>query len=258
MSIHYYLSIFPMEAMIASELEPEAFGAYMALGSRKGSAERLMFFEVNQDIVALGFDIDYARRHCVSHSDGRLKNSVYLSVYRVLEALPADGLGTLYLITKDGRCLSLAKAEYVESAGSSDAYLYQELCPTHPLVVSSLAPRHFVRYMVEDSSKVRVPKIVFADLTMPDLENRSYTGNTGGYFDKMYDHLQSCLDDLRTGTGKMTKVVDRSADAGFNYQVVGSGFFVGGGGGTIAFYAMPSREELKKHHYDWSKSALIF
>ena len=35
MSLHYYLSIFPTEALIASELEPDQFGAYMATGSKK-------------------------------------------------------------------------------------------------------------------------------------------------------------------------------------------------------------------------------
>ena len=37
MAVHYYLSVFPMEALIASQLDPMHFGAYMATGSKKGS-----------------------------------------------------------------------------------------------------------------------------------------------------------------------------------------------------------------------------
>ena len=88
MDIYFYLTVYPMEAMIASQLAPEAFGAYMAIGDRKGSAESLMFFEVDGEGLGDSFDLEYARRRVVPHSDGHPKNSVYLSVYQALEATP--------------------------------------------------------------------------------------------------------------------------------------------------------------------------
>ncbi len=258
MDIHYYLTLYPMEAMIASQLEPEAFGAYMSLGNRKGSAERLIFFEINEDKIGNVFDLEYARRRCVVHSDGRPKNSVYLSVYRALEAVPTDSLGLLWLITRDGRGLALPQGDYSDPLDWSGNALYQELCPAHPLVVSAMNPKHFAEYIVEDSSKVTMPAIFFADLAMPDLEGSDFTGNVGGYFDKMLEHLRACVMDLKTGKGKMSKVVDRSSAATFNYQVIGRGLYVGAADGGVVFYPMPSRETLKKKHYDWAKSALIF
>ena len=258
MAIRYYLTVFPMEAMIASQLEPEAFAAYMAVGNRKGSAEHLMFFEVDENGLEGAFDIEYARRRCVAHSDGRKKNSAYLSVYRVLEAVSVDALGLLWLVNRDGRALSLDRDEYRAPDPWSGSALYQELCPASPLVVSALDPRHFAEYIVEDASKVTMPSIVFAELVMPDFGASDLTGNVGGYYDKMMEHLKSCVSDLRAGKGKMSKVVDRSAGSVFNYQVIGSGLYVGGREGALAFYPMLSRDELKKHHYDWAKSALIF
>jgi len=247
-----------MEAMIASQLEPAAFGAYMAVGNRKGSAERLMFFEVLESEIGDNFDLEYARRRCVGHSDGRPKNSVYLSVYRALEAVPISAFGALWLVTRDGRSLSLEQGEYSETETWPGSALYQELCPAHPLVVSALKPRHFAEYIVEDSTKVTMPAIFFADLKIPEFDGRAFTGNTGGYFDKMMKHLENCVNELKDGRGKLTKVVDRSSSAAFNYQVIGRGLFIGASGGNLVFYPMPSRKVLKKEYYDWAKSASIF
>ena len=258
METYFYLTVYPMEAMIASQLDPEAFGAYMAIGDRKGSAESLMFLEVNPDMLGDAFDLEYATRRCVAHSDGRPKHSVYLSVYRALEATPGEALGNLWLVTRDGRGLKLTRDTYRDPEDWHGTALYQELCPAHPLVVSSLNPKHFAEYIVEDSSTEKMPSSVFADLSMPDLDDPDLTGNTGGYFVNKYDHLKSCVEDLQAGKGKLTKVVNRSAASGFNYQVIGRGVYVGGSIAEPVFYHMPSRGELKKTSYDWAKSAQIF
>ena len=85
MSIHYYLSIFPLEALIASELDPEAFGVYMATGSRRGSSEQHVFIEVGGKLGD-SFDLAYAEKKCAAKGLERNKSSVYLSIYRSLEA----------------------------------------------------------------------------------------------------------------------------------------------------------------------------
>ena len=59
MSIHYYLSVFPMEALIASQLDPSLFATYMATGSKKGSQERIVFFEIEG---GFGSDFDWKHR----------------------------------------------------------------------------------------------------------------------------------------------------------------------------------------------------
>ena len=35
--MYYYVVFYPIEALIASQLEPKEFGMYMARGSKKGS-----------------------------------------------------------------------------------------------------------------------------------------------------------------------------------------------------------------------------
>jgi predicted HD phosphohydrolase len=87
MKIRYYFSIFPMEALIASQLEPVHFGSYMATGTKKGSAEKIIFCELLHDFGDY-FDWNYAHERCVPHPTGEPKNSLYLAVYRVLENIP--------------------------------------------------------------------------------------------------------------------------------------------------------------------------
>ncbi|MCK5736214.1 MAG: hypothetical protein KAH21_07020, partial [Spirochaetaceae bacterium] len=180
------------------------------------------------------------------------------SVYRALEKVPPEAMGALWLITKDGRSLSLKQESYTDPETWNGKALYQELCPAHPLVVSALNPKHFSNYIVEDSSKLTMPALFFADLMIPEFEGNDFTGNTGGYYDSMMEHLKFCMMELSEGKGKLTKVVDRSASGTFNYQVIGRGLYLGFSGGKLLFYPMLSRDILKSDHYDWAKSAMIF
>ncbi len=46
MTVHLYLSLIP-EALIASMLSPEEFGAYYAVGTQKKSRGQAIFFEID-------------------------------------------------------------------------------------------------------------------------------------------------------------------------------------------------------------------
>ena len=61
MALHYYLTVFPMEAMVASQLEPEQFAAYMALGDTKAAAEQLIFMEIEGGFGTF-FDWSFAEK----------------------------------------------------------------------------------------------------------------------------------------------------------------------------------------------------
>lgn len=256
MAVHYYMTVFPTEALIASQLKPEQFAAYMALGDRKAAADQLMFIEVEGGFGS-AFDWEYARKKCVPHSDGRLKNSLYLGVYRVLEQLPLEALGKLYLVTKDGRALCLEKSDYKAPENWIGYALYREYCPMSPLAVSTLDPKNYGDYMTEGANKVHVPALFFADLNIGDPEDVENSGNVGQIYDKNLDHLRSCIRSLQAGKGKMIKVVDRSNYNSSFYQIVQNGFYFVRAGGIVR-YPMPDRETLKKKHYDWGRSALIF
>jgi hypothetical protein len=86
MAMHLYFSLIP-EALIASMLEPEQFGQYYATGHKFKSKGQALFFEIDPSFRHEYFDIDGAFARCLAKADGTPKNSVYISMYRVMEHL---------------------------------------------------------------------------------------------------------------------------------------------------------------------------
>ncbi len=255
--VYFYLTVYPVEALIASQLDPLQFGTYMATGSHKQTADQLVFFEVDAPFGE-DFDWEHAKRECVAHPDGRLKHSVYLGVYRVLERVPVPRLKNVFLVTKDGRTLPLSCESYARPTSWPGYALYKEICPVSPLVASSLPPAEFGAYLVDQNNKVSVPRIVFADIRIIDMENTEFTGHVGGlYGTTKSDHLKECLRQVRENPSKRSKTVDRSYGMRFSYQSIGSGIFVSDAL-DFAFYPMPSIERLKSMNYDWGRSANMY
>ncbi|TVR59691.1 MAG: hypothetical protein EA426_06480 [Spirochaetaceae bacterium] len=254
METRYYLTVYPLEALIASQLDPVQFGQYMAIGRKYGSFEEIMFAELSGGFGTV-FDWRYAKERCVAHADGEPKHSVWLSVYRVLENTPLSALKSLYLTTKDGRTLELERGAYAPPKNPNDYWVYQELCPITPLVVSALDPHTFSEYLTDSKNKVSVPKIVFTDLKTVDLETYTNTGNIGAAYDKNLDHLKECILSVRGSEDKPNKNVERSI-ASFSYQIINHGVYVSDGT-TIVQYTMLTVDDIRRRHYDWGRSAMI-
>jgi len=255
--IYYYVVFSPIEAFIASQLEPKQFGMYMARGSKKGSAEQLMFAEVEGGFGTY-FDWDYAEKNCVEHSNGEVKHSLYLSIYRVIEHLPLEVYKDVYLVAKDGRTLTLKAAEYRKPHNWRGYGLYKEHCPVHPFIVSSLEPKELADYIINDKEKkITVPAIIFNDIRIIDFDEKENTGNIGSMYERDLDHLKDCIASIEGQSGKMTKTVDRSFGTRFTYQIIDTGIYIAKGK-SILFYPMPSVEQLREIDYDWGRSANIF
>ena len=132
---HLYLSLIP-QALIASMLEPAEFGRYYAVGTRVHSRGEAIFFEVDPACCPQGeFPWSWWLSAAWPKPDGSPKKSVYLAIYRVLSRMPVAALGRLYLVTRDGKTLSLERADYASETGRR-AHLYQEFCPIDPMVAS--------------------------------------------------------------------------------------------------------------------------
>ena len=253
--IRYYLTVSPVEALIASQLSPENFGCYMAVGSRKGSAEQLIFIEIEGGFGDY-FDWNYAQQKCVAHPDGKPKCSLYMSIYRVLENTPLAKMRSMYLVTQDGRVLELPKSEYSTPADWKGYALYKELCPAPPLVASPLPPDEFGAYLVGDSHKVKVPAIVFADIRVLKPEQLKDSGNIGTVTKLALEHIHDCIEQVTVNATKQTKTVDRSFHSNFTYQAIETGIYATDASGTVC-YQMPDVETLRHEHYDWARSANI-
>ncbi len=251
MDIHYYFLCYRVEALVASHLTPEEFGAYMAVGTRKLASGKVVFFEIDPSLRSDHFKLDEVRAQCVPHSDGTPKRSKYVSVYRVLEHLPVSVFGRLYLTTGNGRVMGIDASDYADPTGESGPNLYQELCPMTPMVASRLAPAGFVRWITGPDNRVGAPRIVLADLLLERDKNGALSESLPY---SRPEHIRECLDALEQQGGKDSKTVDRSGSTQGFFRTVRRGFFVGDPG-ALKHYRFPSREQLEVNHSRWWKAA---
>ena len=254
MEAHLYLSLIP-EALIASQLTPEQFGQYYATGHARRSKGKAIFFDIDPGFRNDYFSLDEAMGQLAPHPDGRPKNSLYVSTYRVVEHVPVSALGTLYLVTDYGAALGLQRSTNL--ADQPDGlHLYKELAPVSSLVASSLPPREFYESITVRPSKfVSFPALAFAELGIGELATDPRRGAVGNL---PYDNIPHLRESLAAVTvpGKTTKMVERMPTIEFPYRAIktGSGFYYGHGH-DLAFYEMPSATEMGNRHQLWWHSA---
>lgn len=252
MDVHLYLSFLP-EALIASQLPPEQFGAYYAVGTRNRSRGQAIFVEVDPKLQSEHFPIASASARCVPHTDGSPKRSVYISIYRVLERLPLGALGPLYLVTDDGRVLGLEPSAG-EPAPSGPLHLYQELCPVQLRVASKLEPRAFCRQLTDRSQPVWLPRVAFLDLLLNGLATDPRGGSAENLPYGEIEHLRDCLVELETTPEKQLKTVSRQLRRELIYRTIRTGAYIGDPERMI-FYPFPSLKELEATRFEWLRSA---
>ena len=249
---HYiYLSPMP-ESLVVSMLPPAEFGTYLAVGTKKRASEQAVFFELKSDFRSPHFDLEKAIEQCVPHDDGQPKHSVYVSIYRVLERVPLDALGSLWLITRDGLPLELKQGP-LPPKNENTHHLYQELCPVHPLVASMLDPVKFCKFITNPNERISVPNIFFHDLQLGEIDPKNDNEMSWDLPFKNINHLKDCLLEL-TEKGKITKTVDRLHLQRASYCSIKSGFFIGNHE-TVLHYPFPSAEEMNRDHHRWWRSA---
>jgi hypothetical protein len=253
MSKFIYLSATP-EALIASMLPPEDFGEYLSIGSKKMNKGQAIFFEVDLKQIENLIDMDSLNRRCVAKSDGLPKNSVYLSVYKVLEMIPLSALKSLYLTTDNGYTLELKRTPYdLTGEDRNKLYLFQELCPVAPMVASSLPPSAFLKRLTDGSTPIVLPKLFFVDLKLGDLAISPQKGTVDYLPFANVVHLRDCLASLKGDYEKPMKTVQRTFSGSLLYRTLESGFYVGSKD-EIIFYPYPSMAELEKLNYKFYRS----
>ena len=254
MEAHLYVSMVP-EALIVSHLTPEQFGQYYATGYARLSKGQVVFMELDPEFRNDYFPLDEAFARCVPHSDGRPKNSVYVSTYRVVEHVPASAVRKFYLATAYGATIPLERGEEIPGADGG-LHLYQELAPVRSLVASSLPPHDFYDAITISPTKlVNFPALCFVELGIGELALDPANGAIGDLpYDNML-HLRECLVDVLRPK-KTTKMVERAPSVRFPYRAVkdGSGFYYGNGR-ELAFFPMPDQAWLREHHPLWWSSA---
>ncbi|RLD09943.1 MAG: hypothetical protein DRI44_07290 [Chlamydiae bacterium] len=87
------------ESLIMSMLPPVEFGQYLSVGTSKRTHSPAIYFDIKDDFENEYFDLINAAEQCVPHSDGMVKHSIYVSIYRVLEHISVEMINNLYVTT---------------------------------------------------------------------------------------------------------------------------------------------------------------
>ncbi len=248
---HLYLSVIP-EALVASMLPAEEFGRYLAVGSHKRTSGAAIYFEVDPGFSAEFFDMDIVKERCVAKADDSPKRSVYLGIYRVLEHIPLEALGKLYLTTRDGQVLALEQGAPPEDF-ADEYYLYDELCPVHPLIASRLDPAAFTRFATNPESPLCVPKIFFTQLDPDAIIGTDRTAEGSPAIHNLPARIKECFEEL-DAADKPTKTVDRTRQLTFRWNHIKNGCFIGDQS-RLLYYPFPSASKLDRDHYQWWRSA---
>jgi hypothetical protein len=252
MAVHLYFSLIP-EALIASMLPPEEFGQYYATGHKYKSKGQSIFFEIDPAFRHPYFEIDTAFSRCVPAADGTPKNSVYVSVYRVLEHIPVSVIGKLYLTTAYGNTIGIDRGP-VAVDHKPTLHMYQDLAPVNSLVVSTLDPVDYYEGVTSKPVKfIRFPGMCFVELELGALAKDPENGAVGDLPYSFMHHLREALLFLAPQS-KESKLVHRVHSLEFPYRMVKGGFYMGNGK-DLAFYPMPTVAELRRDHGSWWRSA---
>lgn len=254
MDIHLYLMCFRTESLVASHLPPDQFGNYMAIGSMKRTFGYVAFLEIDPTLRSPELHLQDIKSQCIPHDDGSPRKSKYMSVYRVLEHLPLGAIGDLYLTSRDGKVMGVTgqRAE-ARASEPGQMYMYAELCPATPLVVTDLEPVQFATYMTTPGNLVSVPKILFAD-TKIDRDRLGHLSDYLPYPDPV--HIEDCLNELESDVMKKTKTVDRHPPLQGFYNSIATGFYLGDASAT-RHYPFPDAETLEQDHREWWHSASL-
>ncbi|NOY08788.1 MAG: hypothetical protein GXP33_08090 [Spirochaetes bacterium] len=253
MSNYLYLLLTP-EALVASMLPPEEFGAYLAVGTEKRAHGQAVFFKV-EDLPNKIFNLADMEKRCIPHPNGEPKHSVYLSIYRVLERVPVNSLKNLYLTTPDGKVLELRQSKDLPEH-THKYNLYQELAPVTSRVVSGLKPVDLIHYITDKEHNLFVPRICFVDLRLGELAENPAEGIVGDLPYRNVEHLRDCIIQIQKNPEKSTKTVNRVNPQWFPYRAVATGIYAGDRENTC-YYPFPSEKELQTKYYDWWRSASI-
>ena len=254
---HLYMIVFPVNALVASQLKPAEFAQHYTIGSSKHFKGKVIFAEVDIQYRNMHFDIDHYLSLTVPHENGQPKKTKYISSYAVLEHIDLKALKNLYLVTTNGKALEIEAKPYTAINEPGLVRIYQEINPLTNLVASTLDQRAFGKYITSETKSKGAPKVCFTqyDFNVNEFIEKNKSGGIpySPIPETNASRLNEFLVELQSHPEKKTKTLNlNSTLIEAPYSLIRHGFWFAAGN-ELLFYPMPSTEELNKNHYDWLK-----
>jgi len=131
-----YQILYPNQALVASQLAPEAFARHYLIGSIRHYSGKLVFADIDIKFRHPYFDIDGGLDRLIPHEDGTPKHTKFICSYRVMEHMDFDCIKSLYLSTSEAHVLELKPKEYDKKHQTGFLRTFAEIAPLSMLVMS--------------------------------------------------------------------------------------------------------------------------
>lgn len=253
-----YQVLYPNRALIASQLEPDAFSRHYQLRSRPQDAGKLIFAGIDISFRHDYFRIDDAFASVVPHDDGSPKHTKFISSYRVLEHMDLSCIERLYLANPDGSILSLDRVQDEERASERALTIFAEICPLSILVLTRYTARKFGDIITDPAYSKGTPKLFFAvvDLDIPAfLEEFEKNPFIQAPIASLHpSKLRDAVRELQNSTTKKMKglCLTSSLDD-ISYKMIRPGFWFVSAMKSV-FFKMPAAADIERLSYRFWRS----
>lgn len=255
---HLYQILAPNPALVASQLEPDAFAKHYTAGSLRYYAGKVVFAEIDINYRHPYFNIDDALATMKPHEDGRPKATRFISTYRVLEHVDIDAIQRVILSTPEGYTLELHSAPYDKTHDPRFLRIFAEIAPLRMLVMSRMDFPAFGKYITAPSFPKGAPKLFYTQVELDIehfLEEFEARPTMHPPIPGLHpSNLRAAIMAMRADPDKRTKglKLDSSFDT-IPYKLIRHGFMFACQE-TSRFFPMPSRAEIEATNHRFARS----
>lgn len=253
-----YVIISPNYALVASQLDPRAFGRHYAIGSSRYFSGTIVFAEIDNSYRNDFFRIDELLKEVKAGPDGRPKRTKFIATYRVLEHIDLQAFRNMYMVSAEGEVLELKQAPYEREHRSGFVRTFQEICPFSSIVLSHMTPPEFGQYITDPQQPKGAPKVAFTQIELNIDEFLEHIETNPFHPSPLPNvHPQKLRDqilEIKGSPDKRTKGVSmESALDKLPFFRLRNGFWIATHGDMI-YYPIPDEATLERDAYLFSRS----
>ena len=163
---HLYQILYPNQALVASQLAPEALARHYLIGSIRHYSGKLVFADIDLAFRDPYFDIEGGLKHLVPHEDGTPKHTKFICSYRVMEHMDFDMIKSLYISTSEAHVLELKPAEYDKKHQPGFLRTFAEIAPLSMLVISPYDMPEFGKFITQPGQTKGCPKLFYSQIDL--------------------------------------------------------------------------------------------
>ncbi len=255
---HLYIILHPNPALVASQLDAEAFAKHYRTGSTRYYSGRVIFADVDVNFRNDYFDIQGALDALKPHEDGSPKATKFIRTYRVLEHVDLAALGRLHITSADGNVISLKSAPYDKRHEPGFIRVYAEIAPMTMMALSTYDLPTFAEFISNPNNPKGAPKVFLTqiDLTIADFL-RDFEENPFMAPPLPEVHpakLRDAILALQHNDAKKVKSISLRADLErLRFSRIRHGFVFGAGDHSL-FYPMPTLAEIERTNFAFFRS----